>query len=319
MRRLSIRLFWNGIVVAHADPEWPEWFQKYHKCLFYPSRTANGIALSNQHRKVKYVNPCLEFLGIPDQRTAYVKWQARPRLTYVRRSSVTPDLIIASLWKGPVNRNSSPQKKYISEWRQGIWINLPFQIKLQEFIPSIGKCIYYTTYRRVHMMTSSNENTFSVTGPMWGEFAGQRWIPPHKVQWHGSLMFSLICAGYVPCQWGDLLDIDTLANKVLENKGNHAHKSHYSDVIISTMASQITKLTIVYSIVYSGTDQRKHRSSASLAFVTGVTGEFPAQMASNTENVSIWWRHHDWCNDDNDNVNSGDVNGDADEHNDNNN
>ena len=23
-----------------------------------------------------------------------------------------------------------------------------------------------------------------------------------------------------------------------------------------------------------------------------VTGEFPAQMASNAENVSIWWRHH---------------------------
>ena len=24
-----------------------------------------------------------------------------------------------------------------------------------------------------------------------------------------------------------------------------------------------------------------------------VTGEFPAQMASKVENVSIWWRHHD--------------------------
>ena len=23
-----------------------------------------------------------------------------------------------------------------------------------------------------------------------------------------------------------------------------------------------------------------------------VTGEFPAQMASNAKNVSIWWRHH---------------------------
>ena len=23
------------------------------------------------------------------------------------------------------------------------------------------------------------------------------------------------------------------------------------------------------------------------------TGEFPAQMTSNAENVSIWWRHHD--------------------------
>ena len=25
------------------------------------------------------------------------------------------------------------------------------------------------------------------------------------------------------------------------------------------------------------------------------TGEFPAQMASNAENVSIWWRHHEVC------------------------
>ena len=25
-----------------------------------------------------------------------------------------------------------------------------------------------------------------------------------------------------------------------------------------------------------------------------VTGEFPTQMASNAENVSIWWRHHEW-------------------------
>ena len=33
------------------------------------------------------------------------------------------------------------------------------------------------------------------------------------------------------------------------------------------MASQITNLTIVYSTVYSGADQRKHQSSASLAFV----------------------------------------------------
>ena len=35
-------------------------------------------------------------------------------------------------------------------------------------------------------------------------------------------------------------------------------------------ASQITSLTIVYSIVYSGTDQRQHQSSASLAFVRGI-------------------------------------------------
>ena len=45
------------------------------------------------------------------------------------------------------------------------------------------------------------------------------------------------------------------------------HGSHYGDVMIGTMASQITSLTIVYTTVYSGADQRKHQSSASLAFV----------------------------------------------------
>ena len=45
---------------------------------------------------------------------------------------------------------------------------------------------------------------------------------------------------------------------------------HYSDVMMGTMASQITSLAIVYSIVYSGADQRKHQSSASLAFVRGI-------------------------------------------------
>ena len=164
---------------------------------------------------------------------------------------------------------------------------------------------------------------------------------------------------------------------------------------MTTVASQITSLTSVYSIVYSDADDRKHQSSASLAFVWGIPrtngqsrgkcfhlmtsswsvlplvvtdisssatthtkiftaqrpwlwpmiyvcskfenhlvhtiyikgnkknpwkfakikiskfrqklnnspnikaprhwplcGEFPAQMASNAENVSIWWRHH---------------------------
>ena len=46
--------------------------------------------------------------------------------------------------------------------------------------------------------------------------------------------------------------------------------THYSDVIMSAMASHITSLTIVYSTVYSGADQRKHPSSASLAIVRGI-------------------------------------------------
>ena len=45
---------------------------------------------------------------------------------------------------------------------------------------------------------------------------------------------------------------------------------HYNDIIMGSMASQITSLTIVYSVGYSGADQRKNQSSASLAFVRGI-------------------------------------------------
>ena len=50
----------------------------------------------------------------------------------------------------------------------------------------------------------------------------------------------------------------------------HSSTHHYNDVIMGTIASQITSLTIVYSTVYSDADQRKHQRSASLAFVRGI-------------------------------------------------
>ena len=48
---------------------------------------------------------------------------------------------------------------------------------------------------------------------------------------------------------------------------------HYIDVIMTKMASQITSLAVVYSIVYSVADKRKHQSSASLAFERGIHGD----------------------------------------------
>ena len=44
------------------------------------------------------------------------------------------------------------------------------------------------------------------------------------------------------------------------------NENHYSDFIMGAIASQTTRLTIVNSTVYSGADQRRHQSSASLAF-----------------------------------------------------
>ena len=45
---------------------------------------------------------------------------------------------------------------------------------------------------------------------------------------------------------------------------------NYSDAIMSVMTSQTNSVSIVYSTVCSGVDQRKHPSSASLAFVRGI-------------------------------------------------
>ena len=45
------------------------------------------------------------------------------------------------------------------------------------------------------------------------------------------------------------------------------------------------------------TKTSKFRVTGLCAGNSPVTGEFPAQMASHAENVSIGWRHHDYNND----------------------
>ena len=59
------------------------------------------------------------------------------------------------------------------------------------------------------------------------------------------------------------------------------------------MASQITSLTIVYSTIYSGKNQRRHQSSASLAYVSPVNKDyivFPVlqNMVMQTKIVFLW-------------------------------
>ena len=54
------------------------------------------------------------------------------------------------------------------------------------------------------------------------------------------------------------------------HSGDQNRSCHYTAVIMGAVASQITRLTIVYSTVYSDADQRKHQSSVSLAFVWGI-------------------------------------------------
>ena len=69
---------------------------------------------------------------------------------------------------------------------------------------------------------------------------------------------------------------------------------HNNDVIMSEMASEITSLKIVYSSVCSRADKKTSKLSITglCEGISPVTGEFLAQRTSNTNNISIWWRHH---------------------------
>ena len=65
---------------------------------------------------------------------------------------------------------------------------------------------------------------------------------------------------------------------------------HHNDAIMSTMASQITDVSIVCWTAGSGTNKKKTSKLRVIGLCAGISpvnGEFPAQKASNTENVSI--------------------------------
>ena len=72
-------------------------------------------------------------------------------------------------------------------------------------------------------------------------------------------------------------------------------RPHYSDVIMGSIASQNHQ---PQDCLLNSLFRRRLKNTSKLR-VTGlcagnspVTVEFPAQMASNAENASIWWRHH---------------------------
>ena len=58
---------------------------------------------------------------------------------------------------------------------------------------------------------------------------------------------------------------------------------HYSDMIMSAMASEITGVSIIYPTVCSDADQRKLRFTGLCEGNPPVNGAFPSQRASNAE------------------------------------
>ena len=97
---------------------------------------------------------------------------------------------------------------------------------------------------------------------------GPRWVPclPHEFCYLGCFTGTGAIIPTLWCQW------------------SNTKEYHYSDVILTAMASRITG---VCSIICSSADKRKLQSSLLLAFLTGIL----SQRVGNAENVSVWWRH----------------------------
>ena len=131
-------------------------------------------------------------------------------------------------------------------------------------------------------------DSLSATGvlPTWMTYFRLKSHPLRPEQNDGSQMFfssMLLFLTILACIRNSL---NLVTNGLIDNKSGSDNdlrrtvskplrvpmgsRFHYNDVIMSTMASQINSLTIDYSSVYSGADQRKHKSSASLAFVLGI-------------------------------------------------
>ena len=180
------------------------------------------------------------------------------------------------------------------------------------------------------MMTSSiNGNIFRVTGHLCGEFTAQRPMTrsfdvsfdlrlkkrlskqsrgrlfemPSRSLWRHC---NVVLARHRPAV--NIMAVDILVRNTCQAFSKHhadfwvshfirwtaGSLTHYGDVIMVAIASQITSLTIVYSTVYSDADQRKHQSFASLAFVRGIHRWIPRKRASHAEHASICWRHENY-------------------------
>ena len=143
--------------------------------------------------------------------TYSAKYSIRSRITWLFVKKQTKKTIITS--------------SQVSYWIAWLWITGALPLKTDRIFVRMSFA----------MVTSSNENIFRVTGHLCGEFTGPRWVP-HKGQWHGALMFSLIYAR-----------IDGWVNT---GEAGHLrrHHTHY-DVIVMVMrnnsvASGITLLFV---------------------------------------------------------------------------
>ena len=103
--------------------------------------------------------------------------------------------------------------------------------------------------------TDSTNHTFT-TGPHFGKdvlISNNMSSLGHTPHW-----YLILAIGSSSVWWNTAGNRRNMHANKMTKKMRHHTLSHYTDVIMATMASQITSLTVVYA-VYSDADQRKHQ------------------------------------------------------------
>ena len=170
---------------------------------------------------------------------------------------------------------AAPEVVKMNKLRTGVvpcWLSF-FSIEIQM---SLGRKFSSWLYSvSVNNLSFRTANTYCIDKWLLCEQSVRSWHNGDEFQ-IVKLIFSLKAG----CNKFPLATNDSAINKTryyarhrINLRSHLAFKTntqHYNDVIMSAMASQITSLTIVSPTVYSGSDQTKHQSSASLAFVRGI-------------------------------------------------
>ena len=104
-------------------------------------------------------------------------------------------------------------------------------------------------------------------------------------------MVEQLCLNGLPCI--NIFVIKIIKNSEVANSILAPSNRKEAYGIFELMVSQITGASIACSTVCRSKKTSMLRVTGLYEGNPPVTGGFPSQRASNAENVSIWWRHHD--------------------------
>ena len=180
----------------------------------------------------------------------------------------------------------------------------------------------YNSKGFTHMMTSSNGNIFRVTGHAFVRGIHRSPVnSPHKSQWRGALMFSLICVwiiGWVNNrEAGDLRRYRVHYDVIVMQQGKDIpciiswliswYWNQYTSIMYFCKYMFLCSLQWRHNECYgvpnhqrlrcllNRCSRRSSKKTQKLRLCAGnsqVTGELSTEKDSKAENASIWWRHH---------------------------